>query len=637
MASKDRKKQQSASPSPASSGRPWRKRIGFLTAGVVIIGACVAVKFFWNSGQAGAETQRQNPAAASNDPYKPIDPVAMVNGEQVRRAELADDCIKSFGDVVLESVINKHLIYQHCKDQGIVIPTSAIQAEVAQTARRFGMSVEEWRNMLKNERHISPSQYDNDIIWPALALRAAAKDLLDISEDELRAFYQAMYGPTVDARIMVCRDEESARKAHAAAVANPDEFGRLAKQFSIDASASTEGRIPPIRRNLGDPEIEKVAFALADGEVSEILQVEGQYLILKCEAHRPSRTADFSFEQVREKIKFELQSKKETMAATEVFGKLREKSNVIEVYGSDDPKLAQQYPGVAAIVNGRQISMEELGEACLDRHGLEVLEGTISRRILEQFVQREQIIVDREDIKEEVYRAAESMGVINAQGEVDIDRWIVMVEREQEIKWQRYLDDVVWPTVALKKLAHKRSSAQIDVTEEDLQRAFEANYGPRVKARAIMVNNMRTAQECWEEARKNPTVEYFGQLSTRYSVEASLRSLQGEIPPIQQHGGKPNLEKEAFRLQPGEISQVIEVGEYFVILFCEGRTQPQPVQLAEVRDGLFRDLYEKKLRIEMAKVYQDMTDKSNVTNYLSVTSAAAASAYDTATAGANLR
>ncbi|MDA7977874.1 MAG: peptidyl-prolyl cis-trans isomerase [Pirellulales bacterium] len=630
MASQDsnRKKQKSAA-------SPWRKRFGFLTAGLVIIGACVAAKLFWKSDEAGAQPQRQSQPNAAEDPYKPVDPVALVNGEPVTRAELAADCIKAYGGDVLESVINKHLIYQHCQSKGIVIPTTAVQAEVAKTAKRFGMSVEEWRNMLKNERHISPSQYDNDIIWPALALRAAAKDLLDISEEELLAFYHAMYGPTVDARIMVCRDRESAVEAVAAAKANPQDFGRLARQYSIDASASREGYIPPIRRNLGDPEIERVAFGLQAGQVSDVIEAEGQFIILKCESHHPSRTKQFPFENVRDKIKLELQSKKETMAATEVFGKLREKSNVVVVFEAEDERLPQQYPGVAAIVNGRQISMSELGEACLDRHGLEILEGTISRRLLEQNIQRHQILVERQDLVEEVSRAAESMGVTDAEGKVDIDRWVVMVEREQEIKWQRYLDDVVWPTVALKKLAHKVSGLQIEVTEEDLQFAFEANYGPRVIARAIMVNNLRTAQEAWELARKNPTLEYFGQLSTRYSVEASLRSLQGEIPPIQKHGGKPQLEEKAFALKPGELSGVIEVGDYYVILYCEGMTEPQTVSLGDVRDGLYRDLYEKKLRIQMAKVYQSMTDDANVTNYLSVTSAAAAAAFETAATDMN--
>lgn len=640
MASQDRKNRQAETPVANS---PWRKRMGFLTAGVVIVGACVAAKFFWPSGEADAQTprnqqQQHNTAAAGqDDTLQPIDPVAIVNGEQITRAQLADDCLKSFGKDVLDSVINKHLIYQHCQAKGLVIPAAEVQAEVEKIARKFNMSVEDWRKMLKEERHISPAQYDNDIIWPTLALRAAAKDLLEISEAELQAFYQAMYGPTVDARIIVCKDEATANQALAAATANPQDFGRVARQFSIDASASLEGRIPPIRRNLGDPEIEKVAFALTDGQVSKIIPVEGQYIILKCEAQRPSRTEKTPFEQVRGRIKEELQAKKETMAATEVFAKLRESSNVIVVFGSNDQNLLKQYPGVAAVVNGRQVGLRELGEAALERHGLEILEGTISRRILEQAVQQNEILVERDDIKEEVYRAAESMQVVDAQGQVDINRWMTMVEREQEIEWGRYLDDVVWPTVALKKLAHKVSGAQISVTDEDLQLAFEANYGPRVRARAIMVNNERTAQEVWEEAMRNPTVEYFGQLSTKYSVEASLRSLQGEIPPIQKHGGKPTLEEKAFALKPGEISGIIQVGEYHVILFCEGMTEPERITLADVRDGLYRDLYEKKLRIEMTKVYQSMMDKSDVKNYLSVSSRAASSAFDPAATNTAVR
>src|SRR5690606_15777755 len=101
------------------------------------------------------------------------------------------------------------------------------------------------------------------------------------------------------------------------------------------------------------------------------------------------------------------------------------------------------------------------------------------------------------------------------------------------------------------------------------------------------------AQEVWEKARANNTRENFGDLAQQYSVEASSRSLRGEVKPIQKHGGQPLLEKEAFSLQPGELSGIVQVADKFVILRCDGYTEPVKVTFDEVRPMLFEDLREK--------------------------------------------
>ena len=45
-------------------------------------------------------------------------------------------------------------------------------------------------------------------------------------------------------------------------------------------------------------------------------------------------------------------------------------------------------------------------------------------------------------------------------------------------------------------------------------------------------NNLRRAQEVWDMARRTPTVENFGELAGKYSIERSSRALLGEVPPI---------------------------------------------------------------------------------------------------------
>ena len=207
------------------------------------------------------------------------------------------------------------------------------------------------------------------------------------------------------------------------------------------------------------------------------------------------------------------------------------------------------------------------------------------------------------------------MGKVTKDHKPDYRAWIDMVTKEQGISYEMYVRDAVWPTAALKKIV-----GDVQVTDEDMNKGFEANYGPRVRCRAIVLANQRKAQEVWQLARKEldkpkPDPEYFGRLAEQYSLDPS-KAMQGRVPPIQKWGARRMLEERAFKLKAGEISDIIQVGEQFVILYCEGFTAPQKLTMADVRNALYEDIHEKKFRLAMAQEFNQMKDAALIDNYL---------------------
>jgi parvulin-like peptidyl-prolyl isomerase len=284
---------------------------------------------------------------------------------------------------------------------------------------------------------------------------------------------------------------------------------------------------------------------------------------------------------------------------------------VVNVF--NDTAKREEMPGVAAVINNHKVTVRELAEECVARHGTEVLEGTISRRLLEQALKQRNITVSQQDVDAEVARAALAMGQKTADGMPNVEKWLELVTKEQGLPLDAYMRDSVWPSVALKKLA-----GEVKITNEDLQKGFEANYGTRVRCRAIVLANQRKAQEVWEKAR-GLTAEDFGKLAAEYSVEASSKALQGKVPPIQRHGGQPLLEKEAFSLKPGELSSIIQAGDKYVILFCEDYTKPTNVNFAEVKQDIYSDIFEKKQRIAMAEEFNRLRESAQIDNFLAGT------------------
>jgi parvulin-like peptidyl-prolyl isomerase len=553
--------------------------------------------------------------AQATSPTERLKIVAEVNGEPVTREELARDCIQHYGKDVLDRLVNKYLVMQECQRRGLTVSREEVNAEIERTASKFKLPVHEWLKLLKQERGVGAEQYASDIIWPRLALQKLAGADLNVTGAEIQRAYDSQYGEAVKARMIVCNDAHSAEQVRAAAVASPDSFGDLAKRYSKDvASAASMGVIPPIHRFQGQKEIELVAFTMSPGEISKPIKVGDQYVILKCE-DRLQATANVPLEKVKMGLNDMIRENKMRRLASEIFRRLQSQAQVVKVL--NDPAQRRAHPGVAALINGHAINISELAEVCIDRHGQEALEGTINRRMLEQACKRHKITVSDADMDQEVARAAAAMLPLKKDGTPDVALLIEKITKEQGVTVEIYRADSVWPSVVLKKLVGDK----VDVTPEDLQKGFESNFGPRARVRAIIFNNQRRAQQVWELARKDPSEENFGDLAEKYSIEAASRTLRGEVPPIQKWSGQPALEKAAFALKKGDLSPILDMGRgQWVVLYGLGLTQPTNISFEEVKQQIYDDIREKKLRLKMADYFQKLQDEATVDNYLAGTS-----------------
>ena len=540
--------------------------------------------------------------------------VAVVNGQSITRQELAQQCMERYGEQVVESLVNKHLILQACKQQGIRITNQDIENEIEAIATRFSLPKDRWLEMLQQERNINPEQYRRDIIWPTIALKQLATDELIVSDQELKDGFESEYGPKIQARMIATSDRAKAEKLLAAVKADPAEFGNLAKKHSEDPnSAAARGLIPHIRRHVGEPKVEAAAFALQPGEISEIVSVANQFLIFKCEKRLPATPISPAYRKIaNEQLKERIIDRNLRDASSTIFQKLQQGAEVVNVY--NDPSTRQKYPGVAAMINGQQITIRQLAEECIARHGHAVLDDEINHKLLRQSLDKAGKKVNEKDIDVEIARAAEAYGFITRENKPDIERWLEEVTGQEGIDVKTYIRDAVWPSVALKKLVVD----DVKVTSEDLNRGFEANYGERVDVLAIVLSNQRVAQEVWDMARGNKNMRFFGELASQYSIEPVSRANLGEVPPVRRFSGQPAIEQEAFSLSSDDpLSAIVAVADKYIIMFYKGRTEPVVEELSVVQDELAKDLKEKKMRVAMAQRFDDIRDGAQIDNFLS--------------------
>ena len=263
-----------------------------------------------------------------------------------------------------------------------------------------------------------------------------------------------------------------------------------------------------------------------------------------------------------------------------------------------------------AKVGNEIIGYDAVAEECVKRYGREVLDDMIHRMIITKACEEAKITVSDQEVSQEITRIAERF-------KLDVTAYLQMLQSERNITPMQYRTSVIWPMLALKKLAGE----QVEITDAEMMQAFKRNYGERVKVRVIMIETPLKGNEIWEKARRDP--DSFEQLAQQYSVDPNSRALGGQVPPIPRYAGNDALEKEAFKLKEGDISGVIDIGnKRYVILKCEGRTVPVVSDIEEVRDTLYDELKESKTQQAVGKVFEKIKANTRVDNYAAGTTAA---------------
>jgi hypothetical protein len=553
----------------------------------------------------------------SADPTKELTVVAIVNGHQIERQKLASECLRRYGKDVLDTRIHKQLILAECEARKIIITEKDVNEELARMAAKFRIPVDKYVELIQNDRDIPIKRYCDDIIWPTLALRILAEDELKVTPAEIQKQWETEFGATVKCAVIVCRTKDQAQKLRSKCLADPEEFGTYAKNESIDhQSAAVMGSVPPIRKHLHDPRIEKAVYALKPGEISEVISLPeiNQFMIFKCEKQVPQVFVPAEHQaDAKQRIEDRIREGKSAQVAGKLCENLEKKAKVRTIYA--DPKLADEQPGVVALINGVPVTRQILAEDCISRFGKIVLEGEINRTMLEGALKQRKLTVTDEMIDADMAEAARISLVFKEDGKTpDVDKWLKSAAVEADTTPDLYIGDFVWTTAAMKLLV----PGEIKVTEEELKKAFEANYGARARVLAIVGSDERRMKEVWNMAMQDPNQKTFGQLASQYSEESVSRSNGGLIPPIPKHSGRQKLEDAAFKLKKDEISAVIQVdATYYVILYGLGYTDNIVKKMdAAIRKELTEIIRAGKQRDAMTSAYDDLKESAEIVNFL---------------------
>jgi parvulin-like peptidyl-prolyl isomerase len=186
----------------------------------------------------------------------------------------------------------------------------------------------------------------------------ASPQLKNALDDEtLRKTYNATYGEKIVVRHIQCADIAGITEARRRLQAG-ENFGEVARALSTNKStAPTGGTVPPFTINATNvPDaFKRIAFALKNGEVSDTVQSDGAYHIIKVESRIAPKLV--KFEDVKESLRADLNDRILQAAVKKLRDKLA--AQTVANLKIENPVLKAQFDRRLEEGKVRQAEMDE--------------------------------------------------------------------------------------------------------------------------------------------------------------------------------------------------------------------------------------------------------------------------------------
>jgi parvulin-like peptidyl-prolyl isomerase len=247
----------------------------------------------------------------------------------------------------LEMIIFEELVYQDAVKRGVTIPAAQVNQGEAEFMKQFS-SPDEFNAFLKVEMHGS-LQYLRKQIERSLmiekVLKTDVQDRSAVTLAEAKDYYlknpakfQQSESFTFQSISIIPpfkatpeQEKEARTRAEAAlkqakATKDYQSFGILAEKLSEDDFHVNMGDHKQVTREKLPPQIVKALLAMKSGDVSNIIQIETAFTIIRLGDHTMAHK--LSFEQVKDALRTQLQKEKYDRLRSELAKRLRAKAKI---------------------------------------------------------------------------------------------------------------------------------------------------------------------------------------------------------------------------------------------------------------------------------------------------------------------
>jgi hypothetical protein len=253
---------------------------------------------------------------------------------------------------------------------------------------------------------------------------------------------------------------------------------------------------------------------------------------------------------------------------------------------------------VAYIYGNVAVTRAEFGEFLMARGGADKLELFVNKKIIEHECAKRGVAVTQQEMEAALLEDLEGLSIQKAD-------FVKLVLPRYGKTFYEWMEDVVRPRLLLTKLCRDR----VQVTEDDLRKQFEREFGEKRKVQIIMWpkgDDLKTIQKEYAAIRESQ--DAFDDAAMRQSNPA-LASVKGHIQPVARHtyADEPEVVETAFKMQPGTVSHVIDTKLGYVVIKLHAIIPPSPdADFEKEKPRLHKQAYDERLSQEIPKYFAEL-------------------------------
>jgi peptidyl-prolyl cis-trans isomerase SurA len=309
---------------------------------------------------------KNTPATGSQQPIEAA--VARVNGAVLTRADLVreeyaifpyakqhgggipKEFEKQIRDGALKMIIFEELVYQEALRRKVAIAPGRMQKAEVDFRKQF-TSPQEFNKFLQSDfngsRQLLNEKIRRSLLIEAL-LKTEVEDKCIFTTADVKAFYDRNPAKFQHAETYTFQTisvlppqnataaqlKEGANKAQSAlkqarATKTAEEFGLLAEKISDDDYRVMMGQHKPMPADQLAPQVVKALSAMHPNDVSELIQIDQAYTIVRLQAHAPAGRT--KFEEVRAQLAKDLKEGKRNQLRMALDAKLHQTAKIEEL------------------------------------------------------------------------------------------------------------------------------------------------------------------------------------------------------------------------------------------------------------------------------------------------------------------
>jgi foldase protein PrsA len=243
-------------------------------------------------------------------------PVVTVNGTPIKQGTVIERLWNAYGPATLDQMVQEELIRQEAAKQKVSASKEEVDRRVKLIRDRFTDQAAYEANLKKSgatpdavRKQIEEQVLREELVTKAKKIVVTEKDekeYFDSNKDKLAS------PEAVHLHHLLVAGEQQAKDLVVALRAGAD-FGKLAKELSLDtASKPNGGDLGFISKGILVPEIEKAAFVMKAGDISDPIPSNLGFHILKVSEKRSPEPAEYK--KIKADLKRALIAQKITQA-----------------------------------------------------------------------------------------------------------------------------------------------------------------------------------------------------------------------------------------------------------------------------------------------------------------------------------